>query len=395
MLMVSTLLSFCLVACGNAEDNSDRKEKNESEHSKKSDKNKGNSDDSHSAQEDDIPLTVVIKSDAAAEFIYEYEGDTFPDGCAVRFNDYEVSMINFGSEDYQSSLWTVNGDSMDLLEMVPCSLGENEVRFDVDMSNYGDFSFYDIDIYSCWCDYGGERSYIDYAAESVVNKGGKSDNSKNANDKTDDDKLKGNNTKSEKASNSYYLEREYSDGVNVICFHGTDPSNPSSMTINGDKITFNKVELVQNDDYYIQMGLGWDFEGYNEGEMYYDKAEDCIQLRGFAIANDYYPLDYSSSSSSQSSKTFDYVGIPYTGTCGIIYVEAVTGDGIPAEMAFDDYYVVFERINIIQTDSSLICAQCFWNGDDGYERQCEFNYIVDEDIIILKMFYDGEYVRAY
>lgn len=212
--------------------------------------------------------------------------------------------------------------------------------------------------------------------------------------KADNDKQANDNSKAEKISNSYYLERQYSDGVNVICFHGADPANPTSMTINGSDITLSKVELVQNDDYCIQMSLGWEFDGYNEGDMYYDKEEDCMQLKGFAIANDYYPLDYSSSSSSKSSKTFDYVGIPFTGTCGTIFVEAITGDGIPAEMAFDNYYVVFERINILETDSSLISAQCFWKGDDGAERQCEFNYLVEEDMIILKMFYDGEYVRA-
>jgi len=89
-----------------------------------------------------------------------------------------------------------------------------------------------------------------------------------------------------------YLETKYSDGVNTIVFHGTDPIHPTAMTINGNKITFDSVVVAQNDEYYIHLGLNWTYDNIsNQGDMHYDRDNQHIVLKGFAIANEYVPVE--------------------------------------------------------------------------------------------------------
>ena len=131
-----------------------------------------------------------------------------------------------------------------------------------------------------------QNVYHSYApSEVMVNKISVSEDvAENSNSETEDEKM--NDT-----ATSLYLETKYSDGTNTIVFHGTNPAEPTSMTINGEKIVFDSVDVAQNDEFCIQIGLTWTFDDYsNFGDMYYFKDTEHIVLKGFAIANEYIPV---------------------------------------------------------------------------------------------------------
>lgn len=98
-------------------------------------------------------------------------------------------------------------------------------------------------------------------------------------------------TPHEGTSQADYLNIAYSDGISTIIFHGTNPTNPTSMMINGEKIVFDEVIVDQNDGDYLQLSLYWTIDDCsNWGVMYYSFEDQHIVLKGFAVANEYEPV---------------------------------------------------------------------------------------------------------
>ena len=230
--------------------------------------------------ENEKPFEIcVIDKNIADIAVYNMDEDS---RWSIHFDDSLTLYYGDWGQGYECNLFRGN----DLVDTFTCVNAQNakiihlETGY-IDFNNILEYGFVDEN----------NNIYYGYAPTEVTI--GKLSVSETADE---DNNIKAGNEKDiiDDANSSLYLETTYSDGVDTIVFHGTDPTHPTAMTINGNKITFDSVVVVQNDEYYIHLGFSWTYDNMlNQGDMHYDCANRHIVLKGFAIANEYVPVEYS------------------------------------------------------------------------------------------------------
>lgn len=252
----------------------------------------------------ELPLQVVVYDDKNATLFYTFEGDSKPVSCTINMGKYDVVLVDFG-DGYQCDVCMIDGTSSVVVADCDYAFDGNTVIFNVDMSSFEDFAFSDVITYDTFVSFGSGGGSISYSAKDVVKQG---EHIANGNDGPEPSKPNEEGNVDD-VKDSHYLETEYSDGVNTIVFHGTDPAHPTSMTINGNEIVFDAVEVVQNDETGIQFGVSWLYDDVlNCGDVYYSTDDHHIVLKGFAIANEYAPVD---EKNSVDGNVPSFIGVKY------------------------------------------------------------------------------------
>lgn len=262
-----------------------------------------------------VSISVLNDKEAAIVFYADYFDINAEDltDLAVSFGIYEAGIHTFDTNQFQCDIWKQEGDFTSLVPegIATYSIESNLVRLNVNMSAVDGFAFSDVKgdttvYYSC----GQGGPYLNYSWDLVTNL---SNSNKPITAQAPDNTTTNNSTSeiaesTNDSSNILYLENAYSDGVNTIIFHGSNPAQPTSMTINGNVIVFDSVEVAQNDSEYIQLGLNWTFDGNtNFGDMYYSAADKHIVLKGFAIANEYVPVNVTENTATGPA----FLGVKY------------------------------------------------------------------------------------
>lgn len=248
---------------------------------------------SESDEESEFPLQVIVYDDNKADILYSFDGDSAPVSCEINMGKYGVALVDFGNG-YQCNICLIDGAGSTMVADCLYSIDGNTIVFNVDMTAFEDFAFTNVTDYETFADFGAGGGKIIYTAKDVTKQGEQvatEDNSPEIQESLENSETAEDENKNDTAT-SLYLGIKYSDGANTIVFHGTDPIHPTAMTINGNKITFDSVVVAQNDEYYIHLGFSWTYDNMlNQGDMHYDRDNRHIVLKGFAIANEYVPVE--------------------------------------------------------------------------------------------------------